>query len=65
MANTNKPATRDLFAEWANNSGFTGAETAQGEAPATEPINRPSPLGSVGINSPTPTRDLFAMVVYD
>lgn len=65
MANTNKPAARDLFVEWANDSGFVAVETAQGEAPTMEPVNRPSPMGSAENYSPTPTRDLFAMMAHE
>lgn len=61
MSETNKPSTRDLFAEWA---GAIFGDNVQPDAPAEEtpePENRPSPMGDAENYSPTTARDLFAM----
>ena len=69
MANTNKPATRDLFAEWAAAMfGDNVPPDEHTEEPAEEtpePENRPTPIGSAENYSPTPTRDLFAMMAHE
>ena len=65
MSETNKPSTRDLFAEWA---GAMFGDNEQPDEPAKdtpEPENRPSPIGDAENYSPTPTRDLFATTADD
>ena len=65
MSETNKPSTRDLFAEWAR--AMLG-DNGQSDEPAKgtpESENRPSPIGDAENYSPTPTRDLFAMTANE
>ena len=65
MSETNKPSTRDLFAEWA------GAMFGDNEQPdelikdTPEPENGPSPIGDAENYSPAPTRDLFAEMAHE
>ena len=65
MTDTNKPATRDLFAQWVEEQF---GENEQPDEPAKEapvPENRPTPMGEAENYSPAPTRDLFELMVHD
>ena len=60
MTDTNKPATRDLFAQWVEEQFGENEQPDKPTEDAPELENRPSPMGSAENYSPTPTRDKFA-----